>query len=71
MEAHLKGRAYFQLDAGTGVTARIIRELTDAGSDPRGWFEPAMRGGWVYTRDYTYVTSEERDLIIQAMESDD
>lgn len=66
LEAKLTGGAGFQMDSSTGVTARIIRELTATGSDPRAWFEPAARGGWVYTRDYTFVTSAERDAIIAA-----
>lgn len=55
------------MTGGTGVTARIIGELQADGSDPRAWFQPAARGGWVYTRDYSFVTSEERDYIIRAM----
>lgn len=67
LEAKLTGGAGFKMEGDTGVTARIIRELTASGSDPRAWFEPAARGGWVYTGDFTFVTSEERDYIIQAM----
>jgi len=65
MEAKLTGSAAFQMNGGTGVTARIIRELTEMDSDPRAWFEPAAQGGWVYTRDFSFVTSEERGHIIR------
>lgn len=50
----------------TGVADRILSELRRSGGNPRAWFEPAARGGWVYTRDYTFVTSAERDTIIEA-----
>lgn len=66
MEAKVTGSAAFHMDGSTGVTARIIRELTASGSDPRAWFEPAARGGWVFTRDFSFVTSAERDAIIAA-----
>lgn len=66
LSADLTGDAAFQMNGGTGVSARIIRELSQAGRDPRAWFEPAARGGWVYTGDYSFVTSAERDAIIAA-----
>lgn len=54
----------------TGVAERILAELRRTGADPRSMFEPAPRGGWLWTGpggDYSYVTSEERDFIIEAM----
>jgi hypothetical protein len=47
LEANLTGGAAFQFDGSTGVTARIIRELTASGSDPRAWFEPETLGSSV------------------------
>jgi len=64
MEGKLTGSVSFQMNGSTGTTARIIRELTETGSDPRAWFEPAERGGWVYTHDFSFVTSTEREAII-------
>lgn len=52
----------------TGTTDRIISELRRSGGDPRGWFEPAARGGWVCLADYSFVTSEERGHIIRVIE---
>ena len=67
LQATLKGEAKLNFEGATGVTARIIRELTETGSDPRGCFEPASGGGWTYTLDYSHVTNYERDLIIRKM----
>lgn len=54
----------------TGVVNRILAELRRSGGDPRGWFEPAARGGWVYLADFSFVTSEERGHIIQVIEDE-
>lgn len=54
----------------TGTAERIISELRRSGSNPRGWFEPASRGGWVYTRNYSFVTSEEREHILKVLGGD-
>ncbi len=54
----------------TGTTDRIISELRRSGGDPRGWFEPVARGGWVYLADYSFVTSEERGHIIRVIEDE-
>ena len=51
----------------TGTTDRIISELRRSGGNPRAWFEPAARGGWVYLADYSFVTTEERGHIIQVI----
>lgn len=64
MSATLIGGASF-----TGTTTRIIAELEGC-ADARGWFEPAARGGWVYTRDYSFVTSAERQFIIETCSND-
>jgi len=54
----------------TGTTERIISELRHSEGNPRGWFEPASRGGWVYLADYSFVNSAERDHIIQVIENE-
>lgn len=57
----------------TGVAERILAEVRRYGADPRGWFEPAPRGGWLWTGpggDYSFVTSEERDHILQVIENE-
>lgn len=55
----------------TGVAERIISELRRSGSNPRGWFEPAVRGGWLYTADYTFVSSAERAYILKVLGGDE
>lgn len=57
----------------TGVAERILAELRRYGADPRSMFEPAVRGGWLWTGpggDYSYVTSEERGHIIRVIENE-
>lgn len=54
----------------TGTTDRIISELLRSGGDPHGWFEPAVRGGWVYLADFSFITSEERGHIIRVIEDE-
>ncbi len=57
----------------TGVAERILAELRRYGADPRSMFEPAPRGGWLWTGpggDYSFVTSEERGHIIRVIEDE-
>lgn len=54
----------------TGTTDRIISELRRSGGDPRGWFEPASRGGWFWTGDYSFVTVTEREFILKVLSNE-
>jgi hypothetical protein len=70
MKANLIGSAAFQMNGGTGVTARILEAIRRYGTDPRSMFEPCPTGGWLWTGpggDYRHVTSTERDHILQVL----
>lgn len=62
LSATLTGSATF-----SGSVARILAELEGC-EDARSWFEQ-VPGGWVFTKDSSFVSDAERAAIIASVEN--